>query len=441
MSDLTRSIGQGQTLDLNTIVKASQTLSRDVRLETLLGNLMRIIMENAGATSGILITEENGSLFIQGRATDGEITTMQRLPVRGSEELPISIVNYTARTHASIVLNDVAADRVYSRDPYIQARMPVSVLCMPIRHLGKLSGILYLENALTRGAFTEERVQLLDVITTQAAISMENALLYDTLEKKVADRTRLLEETRDALWGEMQLARKIQTVLLPTRPSLPGHEVSASLEPTREVGGDYYDILESPGRHWIVMGDVTGHGVSAGLIMMMVQTAIHTIIRETPSATPSAVLAAVNRTIHRNILRLGESKHMTIVLLSTSGDGDFTFSGRHDAMMVWRRSRRQVEIVETTGMWLGITPDITPFLKDKLLHLDPGDTLILYTDGVTETRDPETDELFGEKRLVTAIETLGDCSCREMHDGILDALAGYLKKDDVTLVVVKRLQG
>ncbi|MFH1156549.1 MAG: GAF domain-containing SpoIIE family protein phosphatase [Pseudomonadota bacterium] len=433
-------VNQGQGLDLNTIVKASQTLSREVRLETLMANLMNIIMENAGATNGTLIIEEEGTLVIQGKMTarSGKLIPSQKLPVNQSGNIPLSIINYTARTQTSIVLNDVLEDKIYSKDPYIQTHMPISVLCMPIRHLGKLSGILYLENNLTHGAFTEDRVQLLEVLSSQAAISMENAILYDTLEKKVVERTRELKETRDQLWGEMELARKIQTVLIPATPSLPGYDICASLEPAREVGGDYYDVIESGSSHWIVMGDVTGHGVSAGLIMMMVQTALHTIINETTSISPSAVLAAVNRTIYWNIQRLGESKHMTILLLSAGSDGAFSFSGRHDAMMIWRSASETVEIVESTGMWLGITPDIQPFLKDTPLHLDRGDCLILYTDGITEAVDPDTDELFGENRLVEIVRKLGNKTAQEMQDGILGALDGYIKKDDVTLVVVKR---
>ena len=142
------------------------------------------------------------------------------------------------------------------------------------------------------------------------------------LEKKVSDRTEELQaamtemeamneqliETRDALWGEMELAKKIQMKLLPENPSMADYEIAAYMRPADEVGGDYYDIINVADIDWVVIGDVSGHGVPAGLVMMMVQTAIHITLDQNADIAPENLLTIINKTIAKNIRRLGENK-------------------------------------------------------------------------------------------------------------------------------------
>ncbi len=264
----------------------------------------------------------------------------------------------------------------------------------------------------------------------------ENINLLDSLEEKIVQ----LQETRDALWGEMELAKKIQTVLLPEKPEISGYEIVASMEPAEEVGGDYYDVISVAGHDWIVIGDVSGHGVPAGLVMMMVQTAIHTVLTGNPETPPSRLLAVINRAIYENIEKMDESKHMTIVVLAGGKDGIFSFAGLHEDILIRRAATGKVEAVETDGMWIGLEPDISQWLSTDTLRLEPGDCMVLFTDGITEAWDRENN-LFGDKRLIRIVEESGDRSASEIHRNIITALELWKKPDDVTLVVMKREQG
>ncbi|MBW4562740.1 MAG: AAA family ATPase [Mojavia pulchra JT2-VF2] len=188
--------------DLDAIMKASQAISREILLGNLLNKLMKIVLENAGAETGFLILEKAGNLLIEafGSVAQDEITVQQSTPVESSQQLPLSIINYVRRTQENVVLNDANLEGVFATDTYIINYKPKSVLCMPIVHQGKLIGILYLENNLTTGAFTPERLEVLQLLSSQAAISIENARLYNdledynrTLEAKVQERTLELE--------------------------------------------------------------------------------------------------------------------------------------------------------------------------------------------------------------------------------------------------------
>src|SRR5262249_14369988 len=145
-----------------------------------------------------------------------------------------------------------------------------------------------------------------------------------------------LTEARDNLWGEMQLAKKIQTVLLPREPKLKGYEIAVHCNPAAEVGGDYYDVLNVGDRDWLVIGDVSGHGVPAGLLMMMVQPSLEVAIGQNPNISPLDALSVINSTITANVKHLGDDRYMTITLLATYKDGRFLFSGLHQDLMVHR---------------------------------------------------------------------------------------------------------
>ncbi len=179
----------GEALDLATFMKASQAISSEIVLDKLLTSLMRIIIENAGAQKGFLILEIKGKLLIEAEGSvdkDG-VTVLQSFPVKSAweprDKLLIShiIVNYVARTRESIVLSDAANDPKFANASYIKAHQPKSILCFPLQYQGKLVGIIYLENNLTTEAFTSDRIELLNLLSSQAAISIENARLYNNL--------------------------------------------------------------------------------------------------------------------------------------------------------------------------------------------------------------------------------------------------------------------
>ncbi|MEL4896549.1 ATP-binding sensor histidine kinase [Crocosphaera sp. Alani8] len=203
-----------EELDLDSILKASQVISGEIVLKKLLEKLMKTIIENAGAEKGFLLLENNNNWFIEaeGNIEDKNLTILQSIPLNNSENdnheinLSISIINYVANTKENVVLNNATQEGEFTQTTYILNNQPKSILCTPILNQGKLNGIIYLENNLTTDAFTPSRIEIVNILSSSAAVSIENSRLYEqleeynkTLEKKVQLRTQELRDKNQQL--------------------------------------------------------------------------------------------------------------------------------------------------------------------------------------------------------------------------------------------------
>ncbi|HEY9845066.1 MAG TPA: PAS domain S-box protein, partial [Candidatus Caenarcaniphilales bacterium] len=183
--------------DLAAVMKASQAISREIELKQLLRSLMQTLIENAGAQTGYLILENSGEWSIEAACelnTDENACAtqvLQSIPI--ANQLPESIIQYVIRTLNPVTLNDATREGAFINEPYIQQNQPQSVFCLPLLNQAKLVGVLYLENRLAAGVFTPERSQVLQLLSTQAAIAIENANLYSELQAKESKITQFLE--------------------------------------------------------------------------------------------------------------------------------------------------------------------------------------------------------------------------------------------------------
>jgi sigma-B regulation protein RsbU (phosphoserine phosphatase) len=209
--------------------------------------------------------------------------------------------------------------------------------------------------------------------------------------------------------------------------------------PATEVGGDYYDVLPTQHGCWIGIGDVAGHGLRSGLVMMMLQSVVSALVRSRPDAAPRDLLRVVNAVLYENVReRLAQDEHATLSLIRYRDTGELQFAGAHEDMLVLRADTGKVEVVPTLGTWVGATKDIDNATQDTTCQLGDGDLLLLYTDGVIEARNG-AGEQFGPERLMQELGRSQHEPVQAIRDRVCSAVTEFMveQRDDIALLVAR----
>lgn len=450
----------GSSLDLAAVTKASQAISGEIVLEKLLKTLMTLLLQNTGAEVGYLILAHQDQLLIeaQGAIDSEQVAVIESIPVAASSSIPQSIIQYVARTADIVVLKNASEAGNFANDPYIRQHQTKSVLCVPLLNQGKLISIVYLENNLSRGVFTPDRIEVIKVLSAQAAISIENARLYQTLEDKVRERTTQLAQANQEITtlndrlkadnvrmsAELEVTKQLQQMILPKPAELKaiaGLDIVGYMEPADEVGGDYYDVLYADGVVTLGIGDVTGHGLESGILMLMTQTAVRTL-HEMGETDPVCFLDTLNRTLYKNVLRMNIDRNLTLAVLNYS-DGKVSISGQHEETLIVRAGGL-VERIDTIdlGLPIALAENITDFIDRTLVDLQPGDGIVLYTDGITEAKNMDRAQ-YGLERLCAIVSQHWQQSAEDIKQAVIadvrEFMNGQKQFDDISLLILKQI--
>lgn len=286
--------------------------------------------------------------------------------------------------------------------------------------------------------------------------------LVENLEHKVAERTaelaeanvsiiRLNEQLKSEnlrLSAELEVTQQLQRMILPKQHELleiEGLEIAGYMEPADEVGGDYYDVLRHNGHVKIGIGDVTGHGLESGMLMLMTQMGVRTLLTH-DEIDPVHFLDVLNRTIYDNVQRMEIDKNLTLALLDyvphPHNGGQLKASGQHEELILVRRDG-VIELVNTIdlGFPIGLDDDIASFVNQITLELQPGDGVVLYTDGITEAENVVGDQ-YGMARLCAIISQHWPKSADAINEAVIHDLRQFIGTqtvfDDITLLVLKQ---
>ncbi|PJZ69662.1 serine/threonine protein kinase [Leptospira perolatii] len=444
----------GQTLDFQSILKSSTAISGEIKLENLLDKLMKISIENVGAQKGILILKRDGKLFVEaeGSIWEDEVKVMQDIPLQESRNIPISVIYYAERTKEELVLKNAYLDEKFNKDPYIREQKTKSVLCAPILKQGELLGILYLENNLSESAFTSDRLQIISILSSQAAISIDNALLYANLEDKVAERTKELAAANDDLalknrhiTDSITYSLNIQQAILPG-PEILGRglkEYFVLFRPKDIVSGDFYWFSRQEDATYLAAVDCTGHGVPGALMSMIGNTLLNQIVNEAGISDPGTILEHLNRSVRQalkqDMEQANSSDGMDVCFIKIQNNNLF-FAGAKRPIFIGRGG----ELSEIKGDKHSIGGRQKEETRKFTTHTVPlvagvRTSVYLTTDGFMDQPDPDRQKI-GTKGFLNFLGGIEHLPCNEQKERLESYLLahqdGESQRDDITLVGV-----
>lgn len=402
------------------ISKVGVTLLASATLSETLQQIAALVFEAVPADRCLIMMRDEGSEELK--------VSVARLRDRqgkvGEIRVSRTIMDEVIGKGKSVLTSDAQHDpRFMSSTTTLQGIH--SVLAVPLGVGEKVFGIIYADSPIAEGRFTEDHLKVLTTLASVAAIRVENA--------------RLLEEQidRQRLEHELQLASEIQQRFQPTAPPVvAGYELQGISFPCYEIGGDYYDFIErEDGRLIITLGDVSGKGTAAALLMSSLHAAVHAQAASHDSLVDT--ISAVNRYLADNI---PPNRFVTLFyaeLSPATGALSFLNAGHNPPLIVHQAGT--VEQLSSGGLPLGIKPDAV--FREGRTQLQPGDVMVIYSDGVSEAGNPQGEE-FGVKRLSDTVMRNIESSAAGIRDRIESALTkfseGTAAADDITLVIVKR---
>ena len=263
---------------------------------------------------------------------------------------------------------------------------------------------------------------------------------------EMAEKNEVLQESLskiERMGAELNVAQKLQQMVLPKPEELEdikGLDIAGFMEPADEVGGDYYDVLHTDGVVTIGIGDVTGHGLESGILMLMTQTAVRTL-QEVKESDPIKFLDTLNRTIFQNVQRMDSEKNLTLAILNYS-EGKVSISGQHEETIVVREGGK-IERIDTMdlGLPIGMDDDIADFIDHITVELNSGDGIVLYTDGIPEAFNMEKQQ-YEMERFCDVISKNWQLTAEEIKQVVIDDVRKFIGEqkvfDDITLVVLKQ---
>jgi len=375
------------------------------------------------------IHAEQGVITLVDKGPGTETTTLVRTQVSTSEQpqfhLAQALVGWMYLNKKPLLLSDPQRDERFRGTHFDESIR--CLLCVPMMVKSELIGVLTIYNKKASGGFTEDDQRLLAIIAAQSAQVVENA--------RLSEEERVLQKMK----AELRLAAQIQLDLLPKDcPRLSGYDIAAKTIPAEQVGGDYFDFVCShQDRLVLCLGDVSGKGLPAALLMANLQATLRGQAMLTP--VPRECLLRANRLLYN---ATSPEKFATLFYAVLEPDsGRFCYSNAGHERPVLLKKNQEVRFLGTGGLPLGMLEDWA--YEDECEHLHPGDVMVIYSDGIGETVGA-SGEQFGPERALEIIKSSAQLSAGELVETILSAVRKYAanptQSDDMTLVVVKRLE-
>jgi sigma-B regulation protein RsbU (phosphoserine phosphatase) len=398
---------------VSALVRAGNELAGNRPLPELFRFILDLAIQAVKADRGVLLTVEGDNLVVQANQGEG---------FRISSAVRDRVLN----SGVSVLVRDTTIDDAFRERRSIVEQNIRTLMAVPLQTREKIIGIIYVDSPSLLREFTKDDLNLLTVMANVAAIRIEHTRFAE------------VERTRQLMARDLEQAAEIQQRFLPAvAPSVRGLDVAGHNAPCRTVGGDYYDFFPyGSSRIAMVLGDVSGKGMPASLLMMGLQARVQVLIEEPKSLAD--VMTRLNRITSANC---PSNRFITLFFCILDGDtGDLTFcnAGHNPPLII--RANGSYEVLQGGGPVLGILP----FIEYQEYHaqIDEGDALVIYSDGVTEANNPAGDEFEIEGLAAAVIPDRGESAgtiISRINKDLLNYTKGAPPADDITLIVARRV--
>lgn len=349
-----------------------------------------------------------------------------RLSNQASDE---GILGHCLSVGKAVHVSDIKTHESF-RDAFVNYDENVSAMLAPLRHGGKDLGVLAVAKPHAQGVFNDHDFSVFRSVAEQSSFALGNSLVH--LE---ANEKRSLE-------NELRTAREVQRILLPQlNPLIEGYRVAGTNTPARIISGDYYDFIDLGEKRWgLVIADVSGKGVAAGLLMAMCRSVLRCVAMEETS--PAKVLALVNRQIFPDIREDMFISMAYMILDGDSGDAVMARAG-HDPALWFHKQSGEVTQIKPSGLAVGIDEGdvFERVTKDFAFRIEPGDCLLLHTDGVKEALNGDEEEFGMERMKETFLQSSSmgaEAVLHQMQRTLKDFTGNAPQMDDITLVALEK---
>jgi len=439
------------SLDFMSVLKSTQVISNEIKIDKLLKVLMNTLIENACAQNGCIILKNNedDKLYVKAvkRNNTDEIEVLNSIPIVDSSDFCLEIVQHVNRTKENVVLDNACEDHDYVNNKYIKSKKIISIICLPIIYQNNLKGVIYLENNLTKNAFNIDRIEVLKILSSQIAISIENAELYENLEEKVIERTKQLQEKNEHIMESITYAKIIQMSILPLNDNLKQciRDHFVLWRPRDTVGGDIYWFNQSGDNYIVGLIDCTGHGVPGAFMTMTANSVLNRIAGEISINDPAKMLVELNRYV-----RITLNHHVSNGDLSDYDNGmdiGLCYIMPLEKKMIYAGAKiplyfcknDEITVINADKQGVGYRSSLEDFkYTNHEIKLTGNETFYLTSDGYVDQRINGGEFGLGKnrfKKLLSENYTLPLEQQKVKFESLLDTLQGdEIQTDDITVI-------
>jgi len=471
------------SFDVETILRANMSLSQQVRLKNLIAEMLHLLTENAGANKVTFLRKEAQMWLVEADQENGQNRIEKPTLFEDYPNLPRQVISYVLRSKKFVLSDDISQDATFLKDPYVQKSQTKSVLIVPVQRQEEIIALLYLENSLNTGVFHQKRYELVNALSTQLAISMENTLLYENLEHKVQERTQQLQESNEELQVMNEELQQTQEELTAQRDllALNNHEleeyqyrISKSIEsalliqtsilpvvelfeqhfaqhfilylPKDVVSGDFYwlHVFENQTKI-LIEADCTGHGVPGAFMTLIGYSIINQVIRVEGKMTPVEIMEGLHQQIQKSLQQkaTGNLTGMDLSILVIEPENaemwKVTFGGSGQKLC-YMQPDGELHTIKGSRRKIGGFSAKSKVFEENQIFLSEATTLYLSSDGFIDQNNLERQK-FGSKPFEKLLQGIQNIPLAEQKKKLENTLHLHQQdepqRDDITIIGIQ----